>query len=384
MISRILLFSAIVSFLFVSGCRPGDSAKRKFAAGFSAYRDGNYAAATAAFSEAANTQHAPVETLYLLGVSRLRQGELDAASAAFHEALKSRPGHGESLAGLGEIAYHHQQFDDALRYYGQALRAKLSTEEARAAVLNGIALVYSMQKNPPLCRLHLLQAQHTAPKYAPTYYNLGAFYRDTYKLYEEAKDQFSLFLTLAEKKDPKAEAAKKNITRLDAVIRRNAPKPPEQPVNNEAFNKLLEAGSEAQARHDYARAIYSFQEAIKKDPRSFTAQWGLAMACKNRGKNIEALEAFRAAARLNPTHQACYANAATLAFLLKKYDVVENVLDTALARSPFNAATMKQTALLYSYQGRKAECVAYGKFYLSLLKKDAGDPTFEKWLEKNL
>ena len=54
MISRILLFTASVSFLFASGCRPGDTARRKFAAGFSAYRDGNYAAAEAAFREAAD------------------------------------------------------------------------------------------------------------------------------------------------------------------------------------------------------------------------------------------------------------------------------------------------------------------------------------------
>lgn len=381
MISRILLFTASVSFLFASGCRPGDTARRKFAAGFSAYRDGNYAAAEAAFREAANAPHAPVETLYLLGVSRLRLGQLDPASDAFHAALKSRPKHGESLAGLGEIAYHHGQFDDALRYYGQALQAQLSTAEARAAVHNGIALVYSAQKNLPFCRLNLLQAQHTAPKYAPTYYNLGIFYSDAYKLYEEAKDQFKLFLVLAKVKDPKAEIAKNKITRLEAFIRRNAPKQPETPVDKAAFDKLIEAGSESQAAHDYPRAIHSFQEAIKKDPRSFTAQWGLAMACKHRGKNIEALEAFRAAAKLNPTHLECYANAATLGFLLKKYDVVEDALNTALAHRPHNTAMLKQTALLYSYQGRKEECRAYGRFYLSLLKKDESDPAFEKWLK---
>lgn len=381
MISRILLLTASVPLLLATGCRPGDTAKRRFAAGFSAYRAGNYAAAAAAFREAASAQHAPAETLYLLGVSHLRQGELDAAREAFRADLRNRPGHGESLAGLGEIFYHHRQFDEALRHYGQALRAKLSTDEARAAVHNGIALVYSAQKNAPFCRLNLLQAQRIAPRYAPTYYNLGVFYRDAYKLYEEAKDQFNLFLALAPAKDPKVETAKNKTAQLEAVIRRNAPKPPESPVDTAAFNKLLESGSEAQAKHDYLRAIRFFQDAVKKDPRSFTAQWGLAMACKSRGKNIEALDAFRAAAGLNPTHQECYANAATLAFLLKKYDVVESVLDAALARSPFNAAAMKQTARLYSYQGRRAECVAYGEFYLSLLKKGEGDPTFAKWLK---
>lgn len=135
------------------------------------------------------------------------------------------------------------------------------------------------------------------------------------------------------------------------------------------------------AAHDYVRAIRSFQEALKKDPRCFSAQWGLANACKRRGKNAEALEAFREAARLNPTHQECYAQAAMLAFLLKRYDVAEGVLDAALARSPFNPERVKQIARLYSYQGRKAECVAYGRFYLSLLSGGAGDPTFEKWLK---
>lgn len=377
-----VLLVPLAAALLVTGCGSRPSGQQQMADGIEAYKAKNYTEAIARLTEAGEHITGSVDLYYLLGSAHLMQGEMGPASDAFKAALQCKPTHGESLAGLGEIAFHKEQFDEAKKCYEQALEAELASVDSRSSVLNGIALVFMARKNYAMERLNLLDAQRAAPKYSATYYNLGTLYRDVYKLYDEALDQFNLYLHLGDAADPHHEKAKNKVAQLQGLISRNAPKASESaPGTQEKVEKLISAGSEALASQFYMKAIQSFKEALRLDPASFNAQWGLGMAYTRQGLKAEALEAFRSAAKLRPTHQESYSRAATLAFQLKRYDDAENILNTAIARSPFNPETIKQTAMVYYYQHRSAEAHAYGAFYLSLLKANAQDVAFAKWLK---
>jgi len=375
-------FSVIAACLMLAGCGSGQSGQQCLSDGIEAYKARNFSESAAKLAKASELIPNSVEACTLLGSSYLQLGDLAKATDAYKEALSYKPGHGEALAGLGEIAFHEQKFDEAQRYFRQAYNTDLATPESRAAVLNGIARVEYSKHNYPQYRLHLLNAQKIDSKYAPTYYNLGTLYRDQYRLFEEAIDQFSLFRVLCDKNDPYYGKAEQKIKQLEGMIARNA-RPAEKPdaASKAKADKLIEMGSEALATRKYNEAIKHFKSAINSYAGSFNAQFGLGVAYTRQGLKAEALEAFQRASRLQPTHQDCYLRAATLAIQLKRYKDAEAILNKAIARSPFSPETLKQIASLYHLQQKIPEARAYGNFYLSLLKSGSKDETFEKWLK---
>ena len=195
-------------------------------------------------------------------------------------------------------------------------------------------------------------------------------------------DQFKLFTHLCDQNDPHYGKAEQKIKQLEGVIARNA-RPVEKPdaAAKAKAEKLIELGSEALATRKYNEAIKHFKGAINQYAGAFTAQFGLGVAYTRQGLKAEALESFRRASRLQPTHQDCYLRSATLAIQLKRYEEAEAILNTAIARSPFSPETLKQISSLYHLQKKIPEARAYGNFYLSLLKSGSKDETFEKWLK---
>ncbi|GEM_PF-709656 len=390
-ISRLVLWGGVISLL--AGCR-GASEQAAFRKGIAAYQDKRYSEAIRLLTDAAQRITGSAELYYYLGSARLMQGELDAAYEAFNIALDSDASHGESMAGMGEVAFLRGEFPKARGLFEQALKSKLTTDSARAMALNGLALIYRegmvdergrQKKDPARARLYLLKAQRACPTYAPTYYNLAFLYSEVYELYEEAVDEFGLYLQTADKSDPYREKATNHSKRITMQIRKqneekNAAPPPTR--DTETAQKHLEDAIAKQGAKRYSLATRSYEAALKADPLMFNAAWGWGVTANKQKNYAEALRAFKRAIELKPGFVDAHIQAAEQAFQLRRYEEAEQLLARAIAREPFNLDCADKMVRIRFAQKRMEEVQEYGSYYLSLLKPgDARYESYSSWLQ---
>ena len=376
----LLLLGAGILLAYGCGSDSGQSALRD---GMAAFNEKNYTEAITQLTRATQRITDSADLYYHLGAAHLEKGEPEPAAAAFNAALDLNPRHGEALAGLGQVAYHKKDLPKAHAYFGQALAASVSSDEAKASILNGLALTEAGLQRNDLARLYLLQAQHASRKYTPSLYNLASLYRDAYNLREEALDQFELFLHVADKQDRYYEKGENNVKRLRLNVERTQSEEMDALQRDPALAaRLLHEGITAQSAKQYPKAIKSYRDALAADPLTFNAAFGLAMIYKRQGQKPEALEAFKRAATINPGHQDSYHQAAELAYQLKRYDEAEKILDRAIARSPYHPVSAELMVRIRYAEARIPEARAYGEFYLSLLRdSDKNKPAYEKWVK---
>jgi tetratricopeptide (TPR) repeat protein len=144
---------------------PGGSADEHFAAGNTAYQQGDLAKAAAEFAAALQIQPSHIGSLTNLGVVYYQQGQLDAAATQFETGLKVDPN------------------DAQLHYLLGATRLQQSRyEEAESS---------------------FLKANGLKPDLAEVQYGLGALYKLQGKT-DEAIAAFERFLELGTAQDPQA------------------------------------------------------------------------------------------------------------------------------------------------------------------------------------
>lgn len=377
--SRTILLLLALAGLFAAGCG-SDSGQNALKQGVAAFDEKNYPAAITHFTRATKriTDSAPL--YYHLGLAHLHQGEIEPALAAFAAALELAPEHSEAKACLGQIAYLQNDPVKAQGYFGQALAAA-SGDEAKARLLTSLALTEMARDRNDQARLCLLRAQRHNRRYAPAFYNLASLYRDKFNLREEALDQFEMYVRLAPKGDRHFEKAENNIKRLRLNLARTQAEESDGVRRDPAVAaRLLQEGTRLSAAKQYPKAAKAFRDALAADPLTFSAAYGLALTYQRQGLRAEALEAFRRAAQINPSHQESFLQAAELAFQLKRYAEAAKILDRAIARSPFNAASAELMARIRNAEARQPEARAYGEFYLSLLRPEEKSPAYEKWV----
>lgn len=370
-----------IATIFTNGCgsNSGHSALKR---GISAYDSKNYSESITLLQRASQRLPTSVALYYYLGCAHLQLGAQDAAENAFSAALALDPTHAESIAGLAQVAFYSEAPQRAETLFKQALATNLTNPETRCSILNGLALAQQRLKRYPQARLTLLCALQTDRLYAPTHYNLASLYLNVYDLREEALDEFELFVRLSAPPDPYHAKASNLITRLRSNIERLKT---ERLTTIErdsatALQKVHE-GAEAQGSRQIGKAIQLYQAALKADPLTFNAAFGLAILYRNQHNAAEALKHFKRAADINPNHQDSQIQAATMAMRLKDYPEVENILNRAIARSPFNAASAELMTNLRHAQNRLPEAREYGLFYLSLLPPTTTNrAALEQWV----
>lgn len=367
--------------LLAGGCG-SDSGQSALRRGMTALGEKNYPEAIASLTLASQRISDSADLYYHLGCAYLQKGELDPAAAAFHAAFELDPRHGETLAGLGELAYYTKELSQAQTFFRKALAANISSDDARASILNGLALTEAALKQDDQARLCLLRAQQASRLYAPSLYNLASLYLNAYNLREEALDQFEMYVRIADQSDPYREKAQNHINRLRAHVERaKAEELDALRRDPSVAARHLHEGIQAQSEKRFAKAIKCYQEALAADPLTFNAAFGLGMLYQRQNQPAEALEAFKRAAVINPNHLDSYNQAANLALQLKRYDDAEHILDRAIARSPYQAASAELMARIRYAQNRLPEARTYGEFYLSLLRSDdKGRAAYEKWV----
>jgi tetratricopeptide (TPR) repeat protein len=368
--------------LLAGGCG-SNSGLHDMQQGLTAFSEKNYEAAIPHFNRAAQRITDSADLYYTLGLSHLHLGELEPAQSAFNAALELDSKHGEALTCLGQIAYLQNDLPRAEVCYEQALAAA-SDDAARARILTALALVESApgRERHDMARLHLLRAQKLDRQYAPALYNLASLYRDKYNLREEALDNFEMYLSIADKGEKHYGKAVNNAKRLRDNLERTRAEEAAMRRDPAAAARLLQEGMRQQFAKQYAKAVKAYRDALAEDPFTFNAALGLATVYKAQGQRAEAMEAFKRAAEIKPSHQDSFFEAAELAFQLKRYAEAAKILDRAIARRPFSPANAELMVRIRSAELRLPEARAYGEFYLSLLKPgDKNRAAYEKWVK---
>ena len=381
MIRAQMFFMFAACGLLVCGCG-SDSGQGALRKGLAALEEENYPEAIACLTRASQRISGSADLYYHLGCAYLRDGKTEPAAAAFLAAIELKPQHGEALAGLGQIAYYTNNLPQAGLYFRQALAAEVSSDDARAGILNGLALTEAGLKRNDMARLYLLRAQQASRLYAPSLFNLANLYRTAYGLREEALDQFEMYVRIAGKDDPYRKKAQDNITQLRANVERTkAEELRALRRDPETAERRLDEGVVAQSKKQFAKAIQCYRDALDADPLAGSAAFGLGVLYRRLNQPAEALAAFKRASSIKPADQDYYVQAAELAIQLKRYDEAERILDRAIARSPYSLASAYLMANIRHAQNRLIEARAYGEFRLSLLRADdPGRDAYEQWV----
>ena len=385
MMTRISLVFCLCGITFACGCgsRSGQNAAKK---GMAAFKDGRNEKAIAYFTAATERITNSPELYYHLGLAHLKHGNLDLAQQAFQTALGLEPVEEATpasiLGSLGQVNFHQKEYAHALTALDRALTST-TNDAARVRLLTTLGVIEAYRENHSLARLHYLRALRADRTYAPALYNLSVLYQDQYGLIEEALDNLEMFVRMVDKKDRKHEVARNRITRLQAKRDQAADRPPPRRDSARAAS-LLQDGMNAQfARPPQpARAITAYKSALAADPLTFHAAYGLGNLYRQQRMYAEALDAFKKASDINPPHQDCYCQAAEMALQLRQPAEAAKILSKAIARSPYNPASLKLMAQTAHAQARVPEAIAYGEFYLSILQDNKldRDAPFERWV----
>ena len=374
-----LVFYLMVLGVCGCGSRSGLSSAKS---GMEAFKEGRYEKAVEHFTYATSRISNSPELYYNLGVAHMELGNFAQAQAAFAEALKLNPEYSDALACTGQI----QLQQDTLLPASEALEKALAcapTANVKARVLTAMGLVEARRKRYDLSRLYYLRAIKENRKHEPAYYNLATLYRDDYKLYEEALDNFELFVRITDAKNRYCEKAMSNIKRLKTNLERTRSNEPDvMRRDSPKAAKLLQEGVTAYSMKQLSKSIKCYKDALDADPVTFSAAYGLGKVYQQQRLFPEARGAFKRASEINPNNQDCYSQAADLSIQMRQYGEALKTLDKAIARSPFNPVSAKLMAKLRYAEGSYPEARLYGEFYLSLVSaKEPGRAEYEKWVK---
>ena len=365
----------------VCGCgsRSGLSSAKS---GMEAFKEGRYEKAIEHLTYATSRITNSPELYYNLGVAHMELGNCAQAQAAFSEAIRLNPEYSDALACMGQLELQKDNLLPASDALEKALTCAPSAD-VKARILTTLGLVEARRKRYDLSRLYYLRAIKENRKYETAYYNLAALYRDDYKLYEEALDNFELFVRITQPKNRYYEKAASTIKNLKKIIERTrANEPDALRRDSPKAAKLLQEGVTAYSMKQLSKSIKCYKDALDADPVTFSAAYGLGKVYQQQRLFPEARGAFKRASEINPNNQDCYCQAADLSIQLRQYGEAVKTLDKAIARSPFNPVSAKLMAKLRYTEGRYAEARLYGEFYLSLVStRETGRAEYEKWVK---
>lgn len=380
--NRLIYFGTAALALLLTGCGER-SGHADIKAGISAYREGRYEKAAAAFLRATEHVTGSPELYCNMGLAYLKLGDVARAQRAFSSALEIAPGQGEALVCLGQIAYLKNALEDAALWVEKGI-PRLGTPADRAAAYTTLGQIETARRRYDFARVAFLRAIRADRKYAPAYYDLATLYRDTYQFREEALDNFELYTHLADLKEPHREKALNSISRLKANIdrTRQALNRDDTRRDSSAAAALIGDALSAQLEKRHSRALRLYKSALAADPLAFNAAYGMAITCVKLNDKRGAVEAFKRALEINPNHQDCYLQAADLLLKLRQYSEATDLLDRAIARSPFNPESFELYARIRSAERHAPEAKLAGLFSLELAPPATpARADFKKWVE---
>lgn len=259
---------------------PGDAA---FLRGRELVQAKNYTGAMAELKEALRLDPRHALAFYYVGVAQFQLKEYVVANAAFERALQLNVliSHHNVYRWIGDCQKALNDYDRALSAYRESVRVKPDYAEG----FNQMGLIFYLKKDFPNAGLFFEQAARLDPT-TPIYRkNVGMAHIGAGK-----KDEAMKVYNALVRVDAKLARELLDSITKPATAASTTPRTPAQLQLDEGY-KFYDA-------KDYAKALASFQEALRLDPASGEAAHRIGM-CRNQLKQYpEAIAAFENAVKL--------------------------------------------------------------------------------------
>ena len=375
---------SLLILIAAAGCGFRDSAAL-VEKGLARLEAGDPAAAARALARASRRINDSAPLYYNLGTAYYHLGKTDAAVSSLQAALRIDPAHqnAHELLAMAHIRMHQH----ALAATNLAALLPSVAPDTRPRVLNTLAMAERGAGRTDLACLRLLQAERLAPRYAPSYYNLGKIYQADYQLYAEATDQLEIYTRLAPEGDPHVDQAREALRRLKASSgaaaagtqgRGNLSR------NSDAAIRAIRDGDAHYRAKRWTLAEAAYTRALNADPLSYEAAIRLGHARSANGHFAEAVKAFQRAGEIAPGQRAPIDFQVRTAYSARNYEQAANLLTMlAIPKWPAHPDNYQIMAYIRFAQQRPAEARIYGEHYLAIASPRAPEfAPFRDWLSR--
>lgn len=288
-----------------------------------------------------------------LGMALWKLQKLDEAEAASREALRLDTNQVQSLNNLGLILRTRDHLDEAIGVFSDLVGRAPQMPEAR----QNLALCLRALDRPGEARVHLEEAIRIKPDYLDAHAELGrlAFtekrFTDAIANFERAchlnPEDAEAWMRLAEAYWSDAKYAEVLRTIERAVKIR-----PDWAEAHAVFGRAqMEGGKGVMASSRNGEK--SFRRAIELKPDFVEAHVDLAASLRSQGRYPEALETYRRALALAPTHPGAVGGAASMLERLGQFDAARQLLAPVLDAGIDTIALALPYAAISRYTGEK-------------------------------
>ncbi len=129
----------------------------------------------------------------------------------------------------------------------------------------------------------------------------------------------------------------------------------------QSTEEIMSQGSMLLSNGAYDQAVTKFRKVIARDPGNFEAQFNLAFAYLNWGRNSNAVKEFKKALNINPRSADVWSNLAYAYENLGQSDKALNALYRAVENNPRNIQARINLATMYANKNRLGQAIAQYK-----------------------
>jgi len=290
-----------------------------------------FAAAEAAYLNAARLAPGESDWPHLLGYLYQQTGRMAEAAASLDAARRARPGNRALAVRLGDVYVGLDRLRDAREQYESVLAA------LPAAAHQGLGEVALRERHYREALEHFRAALDRVPQATALHYSIAMAYRGLGRL-DEARAH------LAQRGTGGIVAADPVVNSLQSLVR--------------GERLLVIQGNRFYAAGRYQEAADAFERALAVAPSSVPARVNLAAALLERGDASRAVEHLDAALALSPGDRAIGRQLVSALLRLDRRDAAINVLLSMQRADPDDEDTTVGLAILLAERQRIGEAMA--------------------------
>ena len=331
--------SAVAAALVLAGCGSKDGVD-EFKEGCAAYELRDLKKAERLFGESLSEAPDRVDAILYMARVKLDLGELDAAREYIGRAAALAGGDVDVRLVQAQVEWHAKNYDAAAKTFTGIAEDAALAPELRAQGWTGLGVVEMSREKPDVARTCFLRATRIDRKNAAAWYHLGLLYRDSFGYPEAALEQFEIFVRLEESASPRVQKVQRSVIPAikETIARTTADLPGVASRDSSASSTEISKAEAALKRKDFRTARSRYEAALKADPLSYPAAFGLAQAWqqtdRTRSGQMKALENYKRACVLRPGSVKTFLTAGALAARLGLHAQAVETYSRAVAASP--------------------------------------------------
>ncbi|MBO7721437.1 MAG: tetratricopeptide repeat protein [Kiritimatiellae bacterium] len=321
------------------GCSRGDGAK-ELEQGREAYGLRDLARADKFFTRSLALSPDDVDRLTWLARVKLELGEINEAKTLTDKAQALSDGDVDVMLLAAQTAFHAKDYKTAAKIFTAIGEDASLGTELRSQGLAGLGVVEMACENHHLARISFLRAIRLNRRNAAAWYHLGFLYRDAFEYLEASLEQFEIFIRLDTEAGPRVQKVQRTvIPALKEAISRNAAERPGVARRDSSASASAIAMAEAALKKNQIKAARgAYQEALRLDPLSYPAAFGLARAWErsdsSKAGQMKAFENYRLACELRPSAISTFLATGAMAARLGLHSQAVEIYSRAVAASP--------------------------------------------------